>query len=458
MMESLLPEWAVAGYQRERTGAMLPNVSPSNVYPTARRRPDPDRRQPGHRLRPAGRGDGRAGAGRRTRATRPTRPAARRWPSSTTCIAEWTATLGAEQLLETLHGGGVPGRADLPGPGHVRRPALRGPRGDRPGAAPGLRRAADAERRPRGCPPPREPSAPPGRRSASTTTRSTAGCSAWTARNRARLRANGDHLRREARCHIDSAWMWAERSPTCCWSTRRPGRPGGPRPPRRRAISRSGCCTASTRCARRPGSARGEIAHVLHGTTVATNAILEGKGATVGLVTTRGFRQVLQIARSFVPGGLAGWIIWPKPEPLAALENTVEVPERIGSDGTVVLELDEEGTRAALRVLRANGVEALAVSLINAFANDAARAAHRRAGRRGAAGRRGVAVQRGAAGDARVRAGADHRRQRLRAAAGRPLRREPVRPARPPRAYRRNCRSCAATAGSRPPRPPSPRP
>ena len=78
-----------------------------------------------------------------------------------------------------------------------------------------------------------------------------------------------------------------------------------------------------------------EIAQVLHGTTVATNAILEGKGATVGLVTTKGFRQVLQIARSYVPGGLAGWIIWPKPEPLAALENTVEVDERIASDGAV---------------------------------------------------------------------------------------------------------------------------
>ena len=75
------------------------------------------------------------------------------------------------------------------------------------------------------------------------------------------------------------------------------------------------------------------IGPVMHGTTVATNAILEGKGARVGLVTTRGFRQVLQIARSFVPGGLAGWIIWPKPEPLAALEHTVEAVERIGADG-----------------------------------------------------------------------------------------------------------------------------
>ena len=73
------------------------------------------------------------------------------------------------------------------------------------------------------------------------------------------------------------------------------------------------------------------IDQVLHGTTVATNAVLEGKGAKVGLVATEGYRQVLQIARSFVPGGLAGWIIWPKPEPLAALENTVEAVERVGA-------------------------------------------------------------------------------------------------------------------------------
>ena len=102
------------------------------------------------------------------------------------------------------------------------------------------------------------------------------------------------------------------------------------RPVRRRAARHR------ARSAPRPASTRRDIDQVLHGTTVATNAILEGKGARVGLVTTQGFRQVLQIARSFVPGGLAGWIIWPKPEPLAALENTVEVVERIGADGAVV--------------------------------------------------------------------------------------------------------------------------
>lgn len=114
-----------------------------------------------------------------------------------------------------------------------------------------------------------------------------------------------------------------------------------------------------------------QVTEILHGTTVATNAILEGKGARVGLLTTRGFRQVLQIARSFVPGGLAGWIIWPKPEPLAALEDTVEVTERIASSGEVVTELDEDDVRRALRVLAKQGVEALSVSLINAYANSA---------------------------------------------------------------------------------------
>ena len=119
------------------------------------------------------------------------------------------------------------------------------------------------------------------------------------------------------------------------------------------------------------GIERTSVGDVFHGTTVATNAILEGKGARVGLVTTHGFRQVLQIARSFVPGGLAGWIIWPKPEPLAALEDTVEVRGRIASDGTVVTELDEDDVRTQLRALAGRGIEALSISLINSYANAA---------------------------------------------------------------------------------------
>ncbi|MDD9853412.1 MAG: hydantoinase/oxoprolinase family protein [Deltaproteobacteria bacterium] len=113
----------------------------------------------------------------------------------------------------------------------------------------------------------------------------------------------------------------------------------------------------------------GQIHHVMHGTTVATNAVLTRSGARVGLVTTRGYRQVLQIARSFVPGGLGGWVIYNKSEPLAPLELTVEADERVGGDGSIVAPLDEARLRDALRGLSDSGVEALTVSLVNAYAN-----------------------------------------------------------------------------------------
>jgi N-methylhydantoinase A len=119
------------------------------------------------------------------------------------------------------------------------------------------------------------------------------------------------------------------------------------------------------------GVSASDIAYFLHGTTVATNAVLEGKGAKVGLVTTEGYRDIMQIARSFVPGGLAAWIVWPKPQPLAHLEDTVEVPERMSADGAVVRELDEAAVRAALHRLKGQGIEALTVSLINAYVNGA---------------------------------------------------------------------------------------
>ncbi len=107
----------------------------------------------------------------------------------------------------------------------------------------------------------------------------------------------------------------------------------------------------------------------LHGTTVATNAILEGKGARVGLVTTEGYRQVLQIARSLVPGGLAAWIIWPKPEPLARLEDTVEIKGRMDAQGREVRPLDKADVRAGLDYLKRQGVQAVTVALMNSYLN-----------------------------------------------------------------------------------------
>ncbi len=117
------------------------------------------------------------------------------------------------------------------------------------------------------------------------------------------------------------------------------------------------------------GIAPSEIGHVMHGTTVATNTVLTGTGALVGLVTTQGFRQVLQIARSYVPGGLGGWVIYNKSDPMAPLELTVEADERVGANGTIVRPLDENSLRARLEFLKGRGIEALTVCLINSFAN-----------------------------------------------------------------------------------------
>ncbi|MFZ4690570.1 MAG: hydantoinase/oxoprolinase family protein [Polymorphobacter sp.] len=113
-----------------------------------------------------------------------------------------------------------------------------------------------------------------------------------------------------------------------------------------------------------------DLALFLHGTTVATNAVLEHKIARVGLIVTEGYRHVLQIARSLVPGGLAAWIVWPKPEPMAPLEATIEAPERIGADGAVVRALDEAQLRLNLRRLAEEKVEAITVCLINSYMND----------------------------------------------------------------------------------------
>jgi N-methylhydantoinase A len=123
-------------------------------------------------------------------------------------------------------------------------------------------------------------------------------------------------------------------------------------------------------CAR-AGISPQDLELFLHGTTVATNAVLEQKIARVGLIVTEGYRDILQIARSLVPGGLAAWIVWPKPTPMAPLEATIEAPGRMGADGVEVRALDEAKLRANLRRLAEEKVEAVTVCLINSYVNDA---------------------------------------------------------------------------------------
>ena len=133
--------------------------------------------------------------------------------------------------------------------------------------------------------------------------------------------------------------------------------------------SSEGILTGVTAICEKAGVDAREIEYFLHGTTVATNAMLEGKGARVGLITTEGYRHIMQIARSYVPGGLAAWIIWPKPKPLAALEDTVTVGGRMDAAGNEVRPLDEDSVARALATLKAQGVEAITVSLVNAYVN-----------------------------------------------------------------------------------------
>jgi len=112
------------------------------------------------------------------------------------------------------------------------------------------------------------------------------------------------------------------------------------------------------------------IHRVMHGTTVATNSVLTAKGARVGLVATRGFKHVLQVARSFCPGGLGGWVSYVKKPLLAPLELTIEADERMAADGTVVRTLDEAGLRVELQRLKdKDQVEALTICFINAYLN-----------------------------------------------------------------------------------------
>ena len=111
-----------------------------------------------------------------------------------------------------------------------------------------------------------------------------------------------------------------------------------------------------------------EINRVMHGTTVATNAVLTGRGAKVGLVTTKGYKYTLQVARSFCPGGLGGWVSYVKKPLLADLRLTIEADERMDTKGNIIRQLDEEALRTDLKALHAKGeVESLTICFINAY-------------------------------------------------------------------------------------------
>ncbi len=113
----------------------------------------------------------------------------------------------------------------------------------------------------------------------------------------------------------------------------------------------------------------GELEEVIHGTTLVINAIIERKGARTGLITTRGFRDVLELGREFRYAAYDAFA--PMPEPLVPRERRLEVDERLRADGSVLVPLDEAQARATVREMKALGAESVAVCLLNSFENPA---------------------------------------------------------------------------------------
>jgi N-methylhydantoinase A len=114
----------------------------------------------------------------------------------------------------------------------------------------------------------------------------------------------------------------------------------------------------------------GRISLIVHGTTVTTNAVLTGRGARTGLITTEGFRDILQMRRGVRSREHLYDNTYVAPPPLVPRERRLTVPERVDAAGQVRTPLDRDALAASVRQLVGDGVEALAVCFLHAYAND----------------------------------------------------------------------------------------
>jgi N-methylhydantoinase A len=116
------------------------------------------------------------------------------------------------------------------------------------------------------------------------------------------------------------------------------------------------------------GVGAADVGYFCHGTTVGTNALLEGKGVRTGLLVTEGFRGIYEVAEQARPYGPAIFdVMYDKPPPLVPPSRTAEVKERVDFRGDVLEPLDEPALRASLRGLKAERIESLAVCLLFSF-------------------------------------------------------------------------------------------
>lgn len=116
------------------------------------------------------------------------------------------------------------------------------------------------------------------------------------------------------------------------------------------------------------GIATGDIRYFCHGTTVGTNALLEEKGVTTGLLVTQGFRGIYEVAEQSRPHGPAIFdIFYDRPAMLTPASRTGEVIERVAYDGSIITPLDEDALRLCVRELKETGVQSIAVCFLFSF-------------------------------------------------------------------------------------------
>ncbi len=122
-------------------------------------------------------------------------------------------------------------------------------------------------------------------------------------------------------------------------------------------------------CLRKAGLDVADAAYFMHGSTIAINTVIQKNGATTGLITTRGFRDVYEIGRSNRPDAYN--LFFARPQPLVPRSLRIEIDERMHARGNVLRPLDEAEVRTAIAFLQAAGVESIAVVLLHAYANPA---------------------------------------------------------------------------------------
>ena len=113
-----------------------------------------------------------------------------------------------------------------------------------------------------------------------------------------------------------------------------------------------------------------QVRSIFHGTTIATNAVLESKGTPVGVLVSEGFKYVLEIGRHSM-ARLANPHVWVKPERPVPPERVLEIPGRTAFDGAIIDALDEDAVLSAAERFREEGIDSIAVSLTHSYANPA---------------------------------------------------------------------------------------